>query len=441
MDDDRQSATEWFQHLLFQVRSALATELSLHQRAFPLALAQLVLLADPPLLSSNMSAVAEEFGFDGPERDEKLGGIVSVVFFTCGAISSLAIGQLADIMDRTTLVCLCLLVGSTGTFASSQAGGFVSLLFGRGAVGFAAGGLMPTSFAIIGDLYSADERPHAIAMVGILSGFGISIGQALAGFVGTSAGWRAPFAIVGVAGWCVAVLVFFIQREPRRTSEQPAQENTTWRAALSRPTVVCSCLQSIFACVPWSVVGTFFTDYLAVDAGMGVPAATTVLFSMGVGCVSGTVTGGKLGQYLYKKDKRCQAWLMGFTVWAGMLPFLLLFVAGSSGQPLMYHGLSFLGVFLASVSPVNLKAILLNAVPTQARGRVFGVFNIMDDLGRGLGPALVASWVRQLGRRNSFMLGMLFWLPSGLFCLLLTRTIPQDDLSDKRDEEGCSMLP
>ena len=53
--------------LALQVPSLMLEEVSRHRKAFPLALAQLVLLADPPLLSTNMSAVAAEFGFDGPE--------------------------------------------------------------------------------------------------------------------------------------------------------------------------------------------------------------------------------------------------------------------------------------------------------------------------------------------------------------------------------------
>ena len=338
LDGHARAKTSGFQRTICKFPRVITAELLSHKKAFPLALAQLVILAEPPLLSTNMSAVAAEFGYDGPERDEKLGGIVSVVFFMCGAISSLAVGRLADLMPRTMLVCICMLIGSAGALVSSQASGFVALLFGRGAVGLAAGGLMPTSFAIIGDLYPAEERPHAIAMVGIISGFGISVGQALAGFVGAAVGWRTPFAIVGVAGCSVALMFFFLQVEPAQTGEQVAEENQSWCRALSKPTVICGCLQSLFACVPWSIVGTFFTDYLAMDAGMGVPTATTVLFTMGVGCVCGTFTGGKLGQFLYTKDKRLQAWLMGLTVWAGMVPFLILFFVGSTGQPWMHQG-------------------------------------------------------------------------------------------------------
>ena len=40
-----------------------------------------------------------------------------------------------------------------------------SLLFCRGAVGAAMGGLLPASFAIVGDMYPPEERPHAIAMM------------------------------------------------------------------------------------------------------------------------------------------------------------------------------------------------------------------------------------------------------------------------------------
>ena len=47
--------------------------------------------------------------------------------------------------------------------------------------------------------------------------------------------------------------------------------------------VILTCLQGIFGCVPWAVIGTFLADFLATNAEMGVPGATTVLFSFGIG--------------------------------------------------------------------------------------------------------------------------------------------------------------
>eukprot|EP00439_Symbiodinium_sp_Y106_P064067 s806_g10.t1 len=67
----------WFLQVIKSAPLALASELSQHRALFPLAIAQMTLLADQPLLSTNMSAVANEFGFAGAEKDEKLGGIAT----------------------------------------------------------------------------------------------------------------------------------------------------------------------------------------------------------------------------------------------------------------------------------------------------------------------------------------------------------------------------
>ena len=112
-----------------------------------------------------------------------------------------------------------------------------------------------------------------------------------------------------------------------------------------------------------------------------------------------------------------------------------------SGHPWLFHLLALLGGLMAPVAGGNAKAILLNVVQSRSRGTVFGVYNIMDDLGKGLGPALVSSWVRPLGRSSSFMLGILFWLPCGLFCWMMTRTVLRDDLSEIQAEEAPTRDP
>ena len=68
---------DWLLQVIKSAPLALASELSHHRALFPLAIAQMTLLADQPLLSTNMSAVANEFGFAGAEKDEKLGGIAT----------------------------------------------------------------------------------------------------------------------------------------------------------------------------------------------------------------------------------------------------------------------------------------------------------------------------------------------------------------------------
>jgi len=418
--------------------SFLGAELREHRKLLPLAAAQMLLLADQNLLSTNMSQVAREWHLDDTERDEMLGGAASVVYFSCGAVFTLLAGRLADMMRRVTLVRICMILGPLATFGNSLVMSFGWLLVCRGAAGAALGGLLPASYSMLADMYPPEERPHAIALIAITSGVGPTFGQAVATVLGPS-GWRKPFAVVGCTGFLVSVLVFIFLKEPIVESVKDSDRTQNrycgnWIYDLQRRTVILVCLQGITGCVPWAVVATFMTDYLAENGQMAVLKAGEVYMSFGIGCVGGTAIGGKLGQRLYKRDKRLQALMMALTTWGGALPLYVVFNAG--GHPgaveylWMFHLLAFLGGLMVAVTGGNAKAILLNTIPQKSRGSIFGVYTIMDDLGKGLGPALVASWVRSLGRTDSFKLGILFWLPCGLFCLLMTCTIPRDDLSE-----------
>lgn len=420
--------------------SGLKAEFQEHRKLLPLALAQMLMLADQPLLSVNMTKVAKEWSLDNAERDEMLGGVVSVMYFSCGAVSLLLAGRMADVMKRINVVRIFMVLGALGTFCNSLVGSFACLLLCRGAAGAALGGLLPASYAMLADMYPAEERPHAIALIAITSGAGISLGQTLAVLVGAS-DWRKPFAVVGAAGFLVSILLFVLLKEPvvdaKVTEQRPENSKNRycgkWVYDLRRRTVILVCLQGITGCVPWATVATFMTDYLAENGGLGTLRATGVCLSFGIGCFGGTAVGGKLGQNLYKKDKRLQAVLMSLTTWGGTLPLYVLFSAGGDHAIRalwILHLLAFSGGLMVAVAGGNAKAILLNTVPQKSRGSLFGIYTIMDDLGKGLGPALVASWVRAMGRTDAFKLGILFWLPCGLFCLLMTCTILRDDLSE-----------
>eukprot|EP00930_Biecheleria_cincta_P046669 TRINITY_DN32214_c0_g1_i1.p1 TRINITY_DN32214_c0_g1~~TRINITY_DN32214_c0_g1_i1.p1 ORF type:complete len:344 (-),score=45.37 TRINITY_DN32214_c0_g1_i1:1236-2186(-) len=312
-----------------------------------------------------MSTVAAEFGFSGPARDEMLGGVVAVVFFSTGAVTSLVAGRLADMMSRSRLVSCFLLLGSAGTFLNSRVSSFAGLLLCRAAAGAATGGLLPASFATIGDLYAADERPNAIAVLTVFSGFGPALGQGLAGFLGPEAGWRAPFAVVGLAAFCLALLLLFCLQDPASRNiegeEAYGKNSSTYcsslRLGLAKPSTILTCLQGVSGCVPWAVITTFMVDYLAVDAHLGVQGSTGVLMTFGCGCWAGTVLGGRIGQSLYRRDKRLQVLFMAVTVWGGMLPLLaLFFAAGSWGGMGLSHLFVLLGGLLASVAGCNAKA-------------------------------------------------------------------------------------
>lgn len=430
-----------------------------HRGLIPLALAQMFLMADQPLLPVNLSAVAQEFGMDDTEKDEHLGGTVALVFFSAGAAASLLAGRLADVTSRRRLLAGLLVIGGIASFANSRVRSYTQLLLCRAVVGVAFGGVIPVTFAVIGDLYAPHKRPHAIALLAVIAGIGPGIGQVLAGSLGASVGWRVPFAIVGLCTVLFGLLLPQLlpeldgERREAPSSEQLAGEEqacndtspvlaaaeaagalaaaASVRGALVRllatPTVLLVFLQGAAGCVPWAVIQTFLTDFLAVDSELGVGRATAVQFAFGAGAALGTVCGGRAGQCLYRRSKRLQPFLMGVTALTGTIPMLLLVALPGGSQLFLFYLLAFLGGSQASVAGGNAKAVLLNTSAQEMRGTAFGIYNIMDDLGKGLGPAIVSRWVRYVGRRTAFALGITCWLPCGLFCFLMCLTVTRDE--------------
>mmetsp|Transcript_89525 Transcript_89525/g.267040 ORF Transcript_89525/g.267040 Transcript_89525/m.267040 type:complete len:150 (-) Transcript_89525:156-605(-) len=129
----------------------------------------------------------------------------------------------------------------------------------------------------------------------------------------------------------------------------------------------------------------------------------------------------------------------------GTLPVLLLIALPAGSQLYLFYLLAFLGGSQASVSGGNAKAVLLNTSSQEMRGTAFGIYNIMDDLGKGFGPAFVSRWVRHMGRRTAFTLGISCWIPCGIFCLLMCLTVVRDEAAlaafegsdESSDSETC----
>ena len=70
-----------------------------------------LLSADQNLLAPNLTAVADDFGFDAAERDKYLGGFISAAFFLLGAPAALIIGYLSDVTKRTHLLFWVVILG------------------------------------------------------------------------------------------------------------------------------------------------------------------------------------------------------------------------------------------------------------------------------------------------------------------------------------------
>jgi MFS family permease len=88
---------------------------------------------------------------------------------------------------------------------------------------------------------------------------------------------------------------------------------------------------------------------------------------------------------------------------------------------------AFFGGILAPIAGPNIRAIIINTNLPENRGAVLGVFNLADDLGKGLGPYFVGTLILLLPRVLAYNVAVLFWIPCAFFWLFMVKTMIHDE--------------
>mmetsp|Transcript_5873 Transcript_5873/g.9687 ORF Transcript_5873/g.9687 Transcript_5873/m.9687 type:complete len:655 (+) Transcript_5873:171-2135(+) len=192
--------------------------------------------------------------------------------------------------------------------------------------------------------------------------------------------------------------------------------------------VVIIFIQGLPGCLPWGMIYVFLNDYFSHDRGLSISGATAALTSFGLGGLVGQFAGGWLGQRLYNLDPRLQCVMMGSTTIASVLPMLYLLNTSSVGSAAFYLMALFAG-FLVNMNAPNIRVVLQNVCIPEIRGTAFAFFCLTDDIGKGLGPAIVVLFIDMChgNRREAFNIVVLFWALCGTLLLLLTQTVRYDE--------------
>ena len=156
-------------------------------------------------------------------------------------------------------------------------------------------------------------------------------------------------------------------------------------------------------------------------------AATGVLVTFGAGNAVGVIVGGLLGRS-YKKDVRLPPLFMGLSLILGFLPFYFLVNhVDENANPGVITAITMLSGILV-VIPVPLeRAILTNVCLPQSRGRANALVSIVDDLGKGLGPALVSLLISTFDRQTAFNISLIGWIVGGIFSLFIILFVSTDE--------------
>jgi len=441
-----------------------------------ITLTALFLYADQNLIGPNMSAIAEEFGFDDKQKDVRLGGWLQLAFFVVGAPAALLIGYFADRWNRVRLFFWTTILGEGPCLATYWVKTYWQLFALRALTGIAVGGCLPLLFSLCGDLFASTERSYVASFLTISTGAGVALGQVIAGTVGPTYGWRTPFIITSVPAIFFAAIMYAVVDEPKRGAQEEEVHRRmkkraskavvddkdasksksksddeigddkkeeqdedvevnytaqmTWKKVRKQMLVKTNMLvlsQGLPGVIPWGVLNSYFVDYLHKQRGMRVEMATVAITVYGAGAAVGTILGGYIGQRLYNRKASWLPLLLGASTALGAVPaYYYINVHDYGPDRIGLYLTCLIGGVLSSITPPNVRAILLNVNPPELRGSIFAAYTLVDDIGKGAGPAMVAGFIVGFGRRVAFNIAFSFWFLCGIVLACITFTIDHD---------------
>ncbi|MBS29885.1 MAG: MFS transporter [Candidatus Marinimicrobia bacterium] len=395
------------------------------------------LFADQNLMGPNLSQIAAEFGFNDLERDIKLGGEISLVFWLIGGFFTLFFGYFTDIASRKKLLIISMLFGEIPCFLTGFVENYQQFFWLRALTGIGIGAIIPITYSLLADYFPSNMRSAATGYLGLVVGLGIGGGQLLAGMTGPEYGWKISFIIVSVPNFIFLLLYAIFATEPKRGKSDGNVNDITKinssiiKQLISKKTNILVFLQGIAGTVPWSVFFVYLTDYLAQDIGYSVQMASLVVFVIGLSAMIGGFAGGLIGNKLYNINPKYQPLLSAVCTFIGMVPtaFLINLSPVESNTSIIYPlvlGI-FSGFFITITAP-NMKAVLMNVNHPNTRGMAFSIYNLADGLGRGFGPFIISFFILQFGRQWGFNLANGIWFFCGLSILLMIKTYSKDQV-------------
>jgi len=404
-----------------------------------LCLLNIFLFADQNLLAPNLTEIANEFGLSPVERDRKLGGDIALAFFAVGAASSLFFGYLGDSVNRIIALACVVFAGELACLCTYWVTTYNQLIALRALTGISIGGSVPLVYSLFGDMYGNSNRGLITSLAGVAMGFGVGMGQIIAGLTSP---WRIPFLIIPPPAFIVAVLLVTTTTEPKRGVQEEVLSDESGKAdfhyaekinahklkrLLQSPSFMLLLAQGLPGSLPWGTMIVYFNDFLSQELGFTVQQSTLIVLCYGIGIIVGQLSSGYLVDSWFRHHKKLIALFIGSCTILGAVP--VIFLLYLPRKELWVYCITCLpSGAIAGVSGAAIRTLLLNITVPETRGTAFALLNVVDDIGRGLGPFFVSLIIQALpdNRREALVLSMSGWLVCGMFLMSLAFTLERD---------------
>jgi len=322
--------------------------------------------------------------------------LIGFAFAATYAVVGVPVARYADLGHRRRVIASSVAVWSLMTASCGFAQNFLQLAVGRFGVGVGEAGALPASQSIITELFPAEKRNTALALLACGGALGLTIAFSLGSVLDHWLGWRWTFVVIALPGILLCVIVKrWIDELPlarQKTAIDGEVEAERWQHDLPE-----LCRNKIFRHLPFAQAANVV---LLFNQAQWIPAYIERTFGAsrsqigpmlglmqgGAGLI-GTIFGGLIADRLLKRGA---AWpirvAMGAAL-ASVVPMFGVYFVPTASQVYPLAGL--MTLFL-SMPTGAIFSTLQNAVPAGTRSTAAAVSAMVAAfVGLGAGPLVV----------------------------------------------------
>jgi predicted MFS family arabinose efflux permease len=224
------------------------------------------------------------------------------------------------------------------------------------------------------------------------------LGTVLATMLGGELGWRNVFFITGTAGTALAILIFFVVREPQRGQSEPEmaglEEVGTYQidkevalGLLRNCSYLVLMAQGFLGVFPWNVRTFWFFRYLEAERGYSSEQAMVAMIVAIVTLVAGYFLGGTAGDLFFRRTPRGRVLTVMVGALGGAVFLALALSVPAENQGLFLVPLALTGITMSIAAP-NVVATVHDLTEPEVRSTAQALLAFAENIGSALAPSL-----------------------------------------------------
>jgi predicted MFS family arabinose efflux permease len=351
---------------------------------------------------------------------EDLGNLVGILAIFWG-ISAFAMGFLSDRIGRRTVLVPAVIIFSLMSAFSGMVGGLVGLLVIRAIMGVAEGPVASTGVAVAVEASHPKRRGMNNGIFQcMISLMGNAVGPIIATQLLLVTTWRNVFMLVGIPGLIMAVVMWFVIREPATVTKADSMPHPSFGQLFAHRNVGLAMLTLMCAMGGVFVMGAMMPNYLTGYMQMSVQDMGILTSAIGWGGCIGQFAMPTVSDFVGRKIATLVSYVLAaifiyLFAYTGVQDFTTLFVLLFFAALFNFSALAILaGPVAAEAAPIGMVASVAGLV--IGAGEVFG---------GGIAPMIAGRIAGASGIES------VFWFPIGslvigfIVALMLKETAPR----------------